>query len=178
MLSRERTFVGGLNYNWDRTSLGQGRAADHRLAFTSKSIIMKVCYTDPRSIQFSRLHTHPAAMGQFGKEIQSSQVLGWSQSYLDYKGLKKVISALENSWKTAPDASGGALTPGDLLGVPPSPNDPPLQAFPPDAQAPISVSSAGLEDDRGPIFQAHKAAFFFKLERELEKVCLLQALVR
>jgi hypothetical protein len=26
------------------------------------------------------------------------------------------------------------------------------------------------DDDRGPDFQAHKAAFFFKLERELEKV--------
>jgi CDK inhibitor PHO81 len=28
----------------------------------------------------------------------------------------------------------------------------------------------GQDDDRGPDFQAHKAAFFFKLDRELEKV--------
>jgi CDK inhibitor PHO81 len=36
-------------------------------------------------------------------------------------------------------------------------------------QPPIQ-STSGQDDDRGPDFQAHKAAFFFKLERELEKV--------
>lgn len=36
-------------------------------------------------------------------------------------------------------------------------------------QPPIQPAS-GQDDDRGPDFQAHKAAFFFKLERELEKV--------
>jgi len=39
-------------------------------------------------------------------------------------------------------------------------------------QPPIQ-SASGQDDDRGPDFQAHKAAFFFKLERELEKVCIL-----
>jgi CDK inhibitor PHO81 len=33
-----------------------------------------------------------------------------------------------------------------------------------------SLIPTGQDDDRGPDFQAHKAAFFFKLERELEKV--------
>ena len=36
-------------------------------------------------------------------------------------------------------------------------------------QPPIQ-STSGQDDERGPDFQAHKAAFFFKLERELEKV--------
>jgi CDK inhibitor PHO81 len=37
-------------------------------------------------------------------------------------------------------------------------------------QLPI-LSSLGQDHDRGADFQAHKAAFFFKLERELEKAC-------
>lgn len=32
------------------------------------------------------------------------------------------------------------------------------------------IAATGLDEDRGPEFQAHKTAFFFKLERELEKV--------
>ena len=32
------------------------------------------------------------------------------------------------------------------------------------------LSAIQQQDDRGPDFQEHKAAFFFKLERELEKV--------
>lgn len=35
---------------------------------------------------------------------------------------------------------------------------------------PPVLTTMGQDDDRGPDFQAHKAAFFFKLERELEKV--------
>jgi CDK inhibitor PHO81 len=35
---------------------------------------------------------------------------------------------------------------------------------------PPIFSGSGQDDDRGPDFRAHKAAFFFKLERELEKV--------
>lgn len=46
-------------------------------------------------------------------------------------------------------------TPSDI-----SPDDP--------NQLPI-LSSLGQDNDRGADFQAHKAAFFFKLERELEK---------
>lgn len=42
--------------------------------------------------------------------------------------------------------------------VPPPTDEPPLYA------------ALGQDDDRGPSFQAHKAAFFFRLERELEKV--------
>ena len=42
-------------------------------------------------------------------------------------------------------------------------------------QPPIQ-SATGQDDDRGLDFQAHKAAFFFKLERELEKVCMASVL--
>jgi CDK inhibitor PHO81 len=38
-----------------------------------------------------------------------------------------------------------------------------------EGQLPIFATS-GRDEDRDPDFQAHKAAFFFKLERELEKV--------
>ncbi|KAG8888011.1 ubiquitin-protein ligase peroxin 12 [Tulasnella sp. 332] len=106
---------------------------------------------------------------KFGKEIQSNQIPGWSQFYLDYKGLKKVISALENSSNTAADASASALRPGSILDDPTS-SEAALQSLPLAAQASVGVASAGYEDDRGPIFQAHKAAFFWKLERELEKI--------
>ncbi|KAI0832509.1 cyclin-dependent protein kinase inhibitor [Trametes gibbosa] len=106
----------------------------------------------------------PARMWQlrkilFGKQIQAEQVPGWSAYYLDYKALKKIISSL-----TA--------------------NRPPSEAIvftpPSSVRAPILSPSLGnhispvvvdpIDDDRGPGFQAHKAAFFFRLERELEKI--------
>lgn len=107
-------------------------------------------------------------MGQFGKEIQSNQISGWSTYYLDYKGLKKIIGALQSSYSATADISGGPLRPGDLFSAPEPFN---LQdTLPPDATAPLGPTNTALDDDRGPVFQAHKAAFFFKLERELEKV--------
>ena len=39
-----------------------------------------------------------------------------------------------------------------------------------DLRRPPIFSGSGQDKDKGPDFQAHKAAFFFKLERELEKV--------
>ncbi|KAI0755453.1 cyclin-dependent protein kinase inhibitor [Irpex lacteus] len=96
---------------------------------------------------------------RFGKQIQADQVPGWSQHYLDYKSLKKIISSFESN---RPVAEAAALavercttgTPGsDPSGVP---------LLPP---------GFGSEDDnRGREFQAYKATFFFKLERELEKI--------
>ncbi|KAG8900763.1 ubiquitin-protein ligase peroxin 12 [Tulasnella sp. 408] len=102
-------------------------------------------------------------MGKFGKEIQSNQIPGWSQYYLDYKGLKKIVSSLEASYSTSPDAPTTPLRPSDVLNSPTNVSRSP-------AQAPPSTNSAGPEDDRGPVFQSHKASFFFKLERELEKI--------
>ncbi|KAG8927295.1 ubiquitin-protein ligase peroxin 12 [Tulasnella sp. 417] len=102
-------------------------------------------------------------MGKFGKEIQSNQIPGWSQYYLDYKGLKKIVSSLEASYSTSPDAPTTPLRPSDVLNSP-------TNVSHPSPQAPPSTNSGGPEDDRGPVFQSHKASFFYKLERELEKI--------
>ncbi|KAG7097239.1 hypothetical protein E1B28_004610 [Marasmius oreades] len=110
---------------------------------------------------------------KFGKYIQSHQVPGWSPYYLDYKFLKKIISSLE-AHRPASEAAALALglRPVDILNqsqasltcqsVPVNPSyetgEPPI------------FSASGQDEDRGPEFQAHKAAFFFKVERELEKI--------
>ena len=107
-------------------------------------------------------------MVQFGKEILSNQVPGWSQFYLDYKALKKIVSALGSS-KPITITPANPLRPGDVLGSPPILRNPARNTSN-DAQALFGIPSIAHEDDRGPTFQAHKAAFFFKLERELEKV--------
>ncbi|KAH8830613.1 cyclin-dependent protein kinase inhibitor [Flagelloscypha sp. PMI_526] len=103
----------------------------------------------------------------FGKYIQSHEVPGWSQYYLDYKFLKKIISSLSAN-KPASEAAALALgvRPADFTPEPRSissvldvnPEHPPI------------FSELGSDGARGPDFQAHKAAFFFKLERELEKI--------
>ncbi|KAI4525868.1 hypothetical protein K525DRAFT_234073, partial [Schizophyllum commune Loenen D] len=102
---------------------------------------------------------------KFGKHIQAQQVPGWSQYYLDYKFLKKIISSLADR-RPASDSAALALgvRPADLV----------------DADAISALSQASQEPPiftdtdatRGDDVQAHKAAFFFKLERELEKINL------
>ncbi len=111
---------------------------------------------------------------QFGKQIQAEQVPGWSSYYLDYKALKKIISSLAAN---RPPAEAPALAPqrsvrpGNILASPTLPQTP-RQATPhaQDPEEPPLYASLSRDDDRGPSFQANKAAFFFKLERELEKV--------
>ncbi|KAH8106133.1 SPX domain-containing protein [Cristinia sonorae] len=107
---------------------------------------------------------------KFGKAILNEQVPGWSQYYLDYKHLKKIISSL-TSHRPAAEAAALAtgVPPRDLLrsGTPAAD----FQELPlgPNEGPPI-LASLGQDDERGAGFQAHKAAFFFKLERELEKI--------
>ncbi|KAJ8522978.1 hypothetical protein ONZ45_g506 [Pleurotus djamor] len=105
---------------------------------------------------------------RFGKLIQAQQVPGWSAYYLDYKFLKKIISSLASN-RPASEAAALALgvRPADILNQP----QPSLtsQASTDSPGRPPIFTSLG-DDDRGPDFQAHKAAFFFKLERELEKI--------
>lgn len=107
---------------------------------------------------------------------------GWSEYYLDYKFLKKIVSSLASN-RPASEAAALALgirvRPADLLAqntgdaqtATPAPSPHPLPA---ENVAFMSVDEPPLvnqdDDYRGPDFQAHKAAFFFKLERELEKV--------
>ncbi|TFK29233.1 SPX-domain-containing protein [Coprinopsis marcescibilis] len=94
---------------------------------------------------------------KFGKRIQAQQIPGWSAYYLDYKFLKKIISSLAAN-RPASEAAALALGVHSTIQSPTSPGQPPF--------FPASDYDAG----RGPDFQAHKAAFFFKLERELEKI--------
>ena len=99
--------------------------------------------------------------------MQAEVIPGWSEYYLDYKFLKKIISSLAAK---RPASEAAALA----LGIRP-PSSPPVSG----AHAAVDIASrinepslipSSQDDDRGPDFQAHKAAFFFKLERELEKV--------
>ncbi|KZW03860.1 ankyrin [Exidia glandulosa HHB12029] len=129
---------------------------------------------------------------KFGKQILSNQVPGWSAYYLDYKGLKKIVSSLTKK-KLATNASlspsialeaVSSMRPGDVLRSAsvtaspaherargqrthwePSANDPTLVQPP----LPAMLASAH-DDDRGPTFQEHKTAFFQKLEGELAKI--------
>ncbi|KAJ7179427.1 cyclin-dependent protein kinase inhibitor [Mycena filopes] len=107
----------------------------------------------------------------FGKQIQAQQVPGWSAYYLDYKFLKKIISSL-TAHRPASEAAALALglRPADILDSPapsvlrhPTPIVLDEPVLPP-------LFSGSVQDERGPDFRAHKAAFFFKLERELEKI--------
>lgn len=100
---------------------------------------------------------------------------------MDYKFLKKIVSSLS---KGRPASEAAALAigirPGDLLRRQSPTVQPPLwpseQIATPgsltaEQTALLPVFSSTNEDERGVAFQAHKAAFFFKLERELEKAC-------
>ncbi|CAO1628880.1 unnamed protein product [Sympodiomycopsis kandeliae] len=87
---------------------------------------------------------------KFGKQLQSNQIPGWSAAYLDYKFLKKIINSLEK----------GRLGDAALFATGVRPE---YEADSTSAQ--ILPRLEGADE-----LQAHKAAFFFKLERELEKI--------
>ncbi|KAJ7233137.1 cyclin-dependent protein kinase inhibitor [Mycena haematopus] len=111
---------------------------------------------------------------KFGKHIQAQQVPGWSAHYLDYKFLKKIISSL-TARRPASEAAALALglRPADILASSLPSASSVLHDQPPiDLDEPVlpPLFSGSVQDDRGPDFRAHKAAFFFKLERELEKI--------
>ncbi|KAI0269321.1 hypothetical protein BC834DRAFT_820621 [Gloeopeniophorella convolvens] len=107
---------------------------------------------------------------QFGKQLQAEVIPGWSEYYLDYKFLKKIVSSLA---ARRPASEAAALA----LGI--RPGHASLSSPTSDVSTAVDIASqinepslipSGHDDDRGPDFQAHKAAFFFKLERELEKI--------
>ncbi|CEL57861.1 Ankyrin repeat protein nuc-2 OS=Neurospora crassa (strain ATCC 24698 / 74-OR23-1A / CBS 708,71 / DSM 1257 / FGSC 987) GN=nuc-2 PE=4 SV=2 [Rhizoctonia solani AG-1 IB] len=113
---------------------------------------------------------------KFGKQIQSQQIPGWGPYYLDYKALKKIISSLASSQISSYDA----VRPTDLLNLANRAiqveNVPPTEVT---SELPEGFSTTALslypgqEHDppgAGNVFHTHKAAFFFKLERELEKI--------
>ncbi|KAJ6567179.1 cyclin-dependent protein kinase inhibitor [Mycena vulgaris] len=95
----------------------------------------------------------------------------WSAYYLDYKFLKKIISSL-TAHRPASEAAALALglRPADILdSAAPSAQLYQSPIVLDDPSVPPLFSGSG-QDERGPDFRAHKAAFFFKLERELEKI--------
>lgn len=102
---------------------------------------------------------------------------GWSTYYLDYKFLKKIISSLAAN---RPASEAAALASGvrptdSLIQSSPQPilqttrRSPAVSPAGSPGQPPF-FAATGHDLERGLDFRAHKAAFFFKLERELEKV--------
>ncbi|KAF9115381.1 phosphate system positive regulatory protein pho81 [Mortierella sp. AM989] len=81
---------------------------------------------------------------KFGKQIQFQQITEWQNHYMSYKGLKKIINSLIQ------DKAQTSVT---------------IAASPPPGSIPVIP-----EDEYSKFLQSQKAAFFFKLERELEKV--------
>lgn len=115
---------------------------------------------------------------QFGKQILAQQVPGWSAYYLDYKSLKKIVSSLASGRH----ANETAVLAIGTRSVETNQSSPELgttaQSIVVEQSQEIQddrnlafFSVSGRDEDRGPTFQALKTSFFFKLERELEKVC-------
>ncbi|PWN50718.1 hypothetical protein IE53DRAFT_81647 [Violaceomyces palustris] len=102
---------------------------------------------------------------KFGKHILSQQISGWGSYYLDYKFLKKIINSLEK----------GRLGDAALFATGVRPDEIPNGSNVPDQQqedASAAVTGAQIlpKVEGSDELQIHKAAFFFKLERELEKI--------
>ena len=92
---------------------------------------------------------------KFGKYILSQQISGWGAYYLDYKFLKKIINSLEK----------GRLADAALFATGVRPE------YSANGQSAVSPQPQILPHIEGSDeLQIHKAAFFFKLERELEKI--------
>ncbi|GAA6054549.1 hypothetical protein JCM3770_006024 [Rhodotorula araucariae] len=111
---------------------------------------------------------------KFGKTLQQQIFAqngfpGWSSFFCDYKGLKKIINSLA---KGRP-ADAALLAAGVRPPRPDAEEHLPVEATTTEAQlfAHASTANGGIGGE-GPttLLQAHKAAFFFKLERELEKI--------
>jgi CDK inhibitor PHO81 len=98
---------------------------------------------------------------KFGKQILSQQISGWGSFYLDYKSLKKIINSLEKGRLTDAALFASGIRPEHLAR-----NQEVASALAnAGANATVNPRNAGSAE-----LQAHKAAFFFKLERELEKI--------
>ncbi|KAI5124795.1 hypothetical protein M0805_005429 [Coniferiporia weirii] len=130
-------------------------------------------------VTLTAAHTWQLRKILFGKQILAEQIPGWSQYYLDYKGLKKIVSSLAPGH---PGAENGTLA-LDQRQTAIQSQDQALELLPDaympeehpegelqDGQTLALLSASGRDEDRGPDFQEHKTAFFFKLERELEKI--------
>lgn len=88
---------------------------------------------------------------------------------MDYKSLKKIISSLAAHRPASEAALTVGVHPRDFFG-PRDISQDTIRSSTPSADEIPFFASFSHDDERGADFQAHKTAFFFKLERELEKV--------
>ncbi|KAI0301875.1 hypothetical protein B0F90DRAFT_1667714 [Multifurca ochricompacta] len=131
--------------------------------------VMKLTHVRPVSLCMASCECDLTLFMKFGKQLQAEVIPGWSEYYLDYKFLKKIVSSLIAK---RPASEAAALA----LGIRPghSTSSTPVSGVHTAVEIASRINEpslipSGQDDDRGPDFQAHKAAFFFKLERELEK---------
>ncbi|KAH9818990.1 SPX domain-containing protein [Melampsora americana] len=101
---------------------------------------------------------------KFGKQIQSQQIPTWSIAYLDYKGLKKIINSLAKGRPADAALLAAGVSPdlnkNNLISHQDQDHQP----------QPLVINGDFSQPDAESNLKAHKAAFFFKLERELEKI--------
>ncbi|CAH7670007.1 hypothetical protein PPACK8108_LOCUS4678 [Phakopsora pachyrhizi] len=97
---------------------------------------------------------------KFGKQIQAQQIPGWASAYLDYKGLKKIINSLAKGRPADAALLAAGVSPQIIASTTQTRNS-----------QPQLLSENGSEDEVPERnLKLHKVAFFFKLERELEKI--------
>jgi hypothetical protein len=101
---------------------------------------------------------------------------------LDYKALKKIVSSVTAEHSPVVEVSSEqrtrttAMSPADVFRGAPGPIQPLWELSVSSLQdrasplPPTIAASTSLDQERGPAFQMKKAAFFFKLQRELDKV--------
>ncbi|CAG8459568.1 27087_t:CDS:2 [Dentiscutata erythropus] len=85
---------------------------------------------------------------KFGKQLLTQQTTEWAAHYINYKALKKIINSLPSAYKS---------------------NE---RSLPPTPAITVTLGASRNNDlpQAADHLQQQKAAFFFKLERELEKV--------
>ncbi|KAF9572264.1 hypothetical protein BGW38_008544, partial [Lunasporangiospora selenospora] len=99
-------------------------------------------YNQAQPLQAPSPYAYP-----FGKQIQFQQIPEWQNHYMSYKGLKKIINSLIQEKAQISVTIAATPPPGSTI-------------------TPATLP----EDDYSRFLQSQKAEFFFKLERELEKV--------
>lgn len=117
---------------------------------------------------------------KFGKRLLSERIPGWFDYYLDYKALKKIVSSVHTADQSTVDVStqsqvGLSLKPSDMLQATTGVVQPlwepstPLDGMSSTLSTTLAANTS-LDLHRSPDFQMKKAAFFFKLQRELDKI--------
>ncbi|EFP83499.2 uncharacterized protein PGTG_08685 [Puccinia graminis f. sp. tritici CRL 75-36-700-3] len=104
---------------------------------------------------------------KFGKQLQAQQIPTWTAYYLDYKGLKKIINSLAKGRPADAALLAAGISPAIVTSTATNSHqqlaaDQQLQLLPESYNDPRASPENNLK--------LHKAAFFFKLERELEKI--------